>query len=153
RVAPGDESSLAPVGAEAPSRARYLTREVREALEAGLPSLDASFPWPFLQSAPRELQIPFLAGDEWLLLEGFGAPDVRVRLPWLRARCVLVGAPGRAPGETPLQLALDTLSIDLHTRSASVLFRGVAPLLGDPARARVISRVTSGPEPSLAATA
>ncbi|AKT38841.1 DUF2169 domain-containing protein [Chondromyces crocatus] len=141
-VHPDDPSVAACFGPISPlwaSRARTVSSEEREGLRQSLPSLPASFSWAYYMAVPPDQRITgFLRGDEVLILEGFG-PDrgrVEARLPGLSARC-LVWAPD-APPEV-VQLAADTLRVDVDRGVVSVTWRGYMPVRGEGAFPRLVA--------------
>lgn len=138
---PDRPAGFGPIGNLWPSRAKLAKGSSVELLQ-DRPSLPTSFPWAYFQSAPAELQVPFLDGDEWLHLDGFDAArvSVRVQLPQLEASAVVFsqGSPIQAPH------VLDTLAIDTDAWRATVLFRGVAMGVAPAADTLVISRVATG---------
>lgn len=148
---PSRPACFGPVSASWPCRSALLGSEHARALKAPVPPIDATFPWAYFQSAPSELQVPFLEGDEWLMLEGFheqlGA--LRVRLPWLRARAFVASRAAL----TPVPLVIDTLAIDASTLRASVVFRGQATHLPPLHDVAIVAHVASGQDAPCPATA
>ncbi len=144
-VDPSRPGAFGPIAAKWPSRAALVSRDHERALNSLIPGIPASFAWAYFQSAPPELQTPFLSGDEWLLLEGFHdhRPALRVRLPWLRARAFVA----TSAGLTRLPFVLDTLAIDAAALRATVLFRALATRISSPREVAVMAHVLAGQEP------
>ena len=104
------------ITAAAPHSERALNRSV--------PELPANFDWRFFQVAPPEQQTDFLEGDEWVGLEGASSelPRIQSRLPGAQG-CARIYSPP-LPAGSDIGLYADTLSIDLDSLCASVVWRG-----------------------------
>jgi uncharacterized protein YjbI with pentapeptide repeats len=76
----------------------------------------------------RDQWLPVIDGDEWILVEGVHPEIARfaTRLPMPVARAELRDESGR---REPFPLAIDTLFVDAHTKTVSVVWRGALPLL------------------------
>ncbi len=119
-----------PNGAVARFRARsHATR--CELLEPGMREryeqdgeLVEGFDWNYFQAGARELRCSYLAGDEWILLEGF-APEAasrQSRLPGLAVETqVAVGANDQAHA---LSMNADMLLVDALAGRCSLVWRG-----------------------------
>ena len=69
----------------------------------------------------------YLAGDEWIVLDGLhpALPRFTSRLPSIRGAAIVYRFSGGAFGPAaPVELVLDTLAIDADRLAATVLFRG-----------------------------
>jgi uncharacterized protein YjbI with pentapeptide repeats len=76
----------------------------------------------------RDQWLPVIDGDEWILVEGVH-PEIErfaTRLPMPVARAELRDESGR---REPFPLAIDTLFVDAHTKTVSLVWRGALPLL------------------------
>ncbi|MEZ4301222.1 MAG: DUF2169 domain-containing protein [Polyangiaceae bacterium] len=93
-------------------------------------SLADLFDWSRWQSAPRAMQLPFLAGDEPFEIEGVlpGAKGLSGALPGIAARCVAE----RASGREEIAMNLDTAIFDLDDRTLTLVWRGVLPVSSEP---------------------
>ncbi len=141
---PSRPAGFGPISASWPCRTGLLGSEHMRALKSSVPTLDATFPWAYFQSAPLSMQVPFLEGDEWLVLEGFHdrLAALRVRLPWLHARAFVASHAGL----TPVPLVIDTLTIDASALRASVVFRGQATQVPRHRDLAVVAHVGAGPD-------
>lgn len=76
----------------------------------------------------RDQWLPVIDGDEWILVEGVHPEIARfaTRLPMPVARAELRDESGRCE---PFSLAIDTLFVDAHTKTVSLVWRGALPLL------------------------
>ncbi|HTN90569.1 MAG TPA: DUF2169 domain-containing protein, partial [Sorangium sp.] len=85
------------------------------------------FDFRALDPAPFDQQIPFLQGDEWIVMDNLNAGRARVqtRLPSARARVRRhrVSAAG-ASGPQEISLSADMLLIDTDRQIASLVWRG-----------------------------
>jgi uncharacterized protein YjbI with pentapeptide repeats len=108
-------------------RARALGTSVRALVDGVEPQIGDGFDWSYFQSAPLDQQIPYLAGDEWIVLDGMhpALPRVQTRLPGLRAAARIHTRAGGAfgPGRD-LELQADTLAIDADRGVAALVWRG-----------------------------
>lgn len=123
---PDQPASFGPLASLWRNRQYKLPEEQRRALRSDTILLPKGFDWEYFRIALEDQRCDFLAGDEWLVLEGVHPRQKRVqtRLPVLRAEG-RVWNRGQldAPGiEVPL--AIDTLSIDADAMHIDVLFRG-----------------------------
>ncbi len=128
---PQSPAGFAPLDSRWPVRARLRGELSLEELGGKLPSLPRELSWGYFQSAPPDLRVPFLSGDEWIVLEGMHSTHsaVRARLPGFRAHALMREGSNRAQ---PVPLALDTLAIDAHRLTASLVFRGRVAIQGHP---------------------
>lgn len=113
----------APIPADAPMRQRFLSPGKEDVPSAEVPDLTEGVHYGYFQSGPPDQQIPFLRGDETVVLEGLSPAGavVRSRLPGDVARARAYFPPTR---ETPIELSLDTLVIDGDRGLCTVTWRG-----------------------------
>lgn len=112
-----------PISRFSPPRKQLVRGVDRQALEGALLELPETIAWDYFQSAPRDQQIDYPRGGEWLVLDGVHPtlPRVQLRLPAARgaARVFAHGAPGR-----PIDLVCDTVAIDADRMRLSMVWRG-----------------------------
>ncbi|WP_437310860.1 DUF2169 domain-containing protein [Sorangium sp. So ce388] len=144
---PARPAGFAPLARASPVRRRLLGSTPRKALEGPNADIPAGFDWSYFQAAPADQQIPFLQGDEWIVLEHLNpaAPRLQMRLPGARgvARIRGLDASAAADGEV-LELNADTLRIDGVEQRCTVVWRRIFPVSGDDALAAV--RIVAGVE-------
>ncbi len=124
---PRRPASFAPISRYWPARARALGVTPRGAVDGDEPTVGDGFDWGYYQVAPSEQQVPWLAGEEWLVLDGVHPllPRVQTQLPALRgAALVLVHAGGVYGPARPVELHADTLAIDADRLHAAMVWRG-----------------------------
>ncbi len=125
-VLPSDQSnafaSLGPVARSRPARKSLLGRTDLATIDALLSLFTDEFDWRYFHVAPLDQQIPYLVGNEWIVLDGFdaSAPEIESRMPGIVPR-VLVRR-GSARTEEWLFRA-DHLEIDADTNTCSLYFR------------------------------
>lgn len=86
-----------------------------------------NFDFRALNAAPPDQQIPYLRGDEWIVMDNLSPSEARIetRLPHVRARARRYIHTGESPGApTDIYLAADTLAIDSDRQMAMLVFRG-----------------------------
>ncbi|MCA9619682.1 MAG: DUF2169 domain-containing protein, partial [Myxococcales bacterium] len=111
-------------------RGRVTTAE-RKQVEASQPRIAEGFDWAYYQAAPRDQQLTYLHGDEWLVLDGVDADRLRIqtRLPKVKAQARLL--PRRSSpsdmGEI-IPLVADSWGIDADEQVCTVTWRGAIPL-------------------------
>jgi len=117
-----------------PARKRLLRGHPRQALEQRVIELPDGFDVSFFQAAPEDQRIPFLAGDESILLQGLhpSNPSLETRLPGARAMARVYTKSGMG---RPFPLVADTLSIDGDADQCSVTWRGSFPVTSEDALA------------------
>jgi hypothetical protein len=119
---------FAPLAHGWPAR-RHMLSALPEAARRGLDAPIAEIPpeldWSYFQVAPIDQRTDYLAGDEWVLLQGLhpAAPQLRSRLPGARGAARVYGL---APGDEGASLALvgDTLVIDTDEQACTLVWRG-----------------------------
>jgi hypothetical protein len=120
-----------PIPAEWSIRSKLLQPTHAASLQHELAGIADGFPWEYFQTAPPDQRVPYLRGDERIVLEGFtqsGQP-IDVALPNLFVRVWLVS---RASLVASVRMTLDTLAIEANVTPgvsrAVVVFRGtIAP--------------------------
>ncbi|WP_437878069.1 DUF2169 domain-containing protein [Sorangium sp. So ce513] len=123
--APDAPAGFGPIASAWPERRRALGAWDPAKLLLPVPELPIAMDWGYFNAAPRDQQIPYLRGDEWILLEGLHptAAQVRSRLPGLGAR-VLLRAPRLAdPAGVELTVRCDTLWIDADALRCTLTWR------------------------------
>ncbi len=124
-------AGLGPVSRYWRARRKCVTADQRYGLNKAVPEFDESFDWSFFQSSPHDQQVPYLRGDEWLVLEGLHPTERRVqsRLPVDRVVARRWGstAVDEQEGEE-LSLVADTLAIDTVSQRCMVIWRGSLPV-------------------------
>lgn len=100
-------------------------------LEAPVVLLPDDVAWETFHAAPPDQRVPFLHGDEWIVLDGLhpALPRVQTQLPSVQgmARITLEG-PSTARREQDVQLVADTLAIDGDVQGFSIVWRGTIQL-------------------------
>lgn len=143
---PGRPAGFAPLSRFWGQRARSLGATARDLADAGEPELREGFDWRYFQAAPLDQQVPYLAGDEWIVLDGMhpALPRVSTQLPGARGAAMVHTFAGGAfgPGR-PLQLVLDTLAVDADRQLAALVWRGnlVLDPAVDPSQLKVVGGV------------
>lgn len=126
-ASPARPAGFGPIASHWPARARLLGNVDRARAEALWTELPDTFDFRYYQPAPRDQQIEYLAGDEWIVLDGLSPtlPRVQTRLPSARgqARAYQLFPGGASPGR-PIDLVADLLVIDADRLKASVVWRG-----------------------------
>jgi hypothetical protein len=124
-------AGLGPVSRYWRARRKSVTADQRHCLSKAVPEFDEIFDWSFFQSSPHDQQVPYLRGDEWVVLEGLHPTERRVqsKLPVNRvvARMWWSTAADEQDGEE-LSLVADTLAIDAVTQRCAVIWRGSIPV-------------------------
>ncbi len=114
-----------------PLRRKLLGNHRQEAVEGTRIAIPADVPFSFFQCAPHDQRLRYLAGDEWLVLDGLHpiAQRFQARLPGLRPVAELSRPGPESAGAAPMNL--DMLSIDGDTLRVSVVFRYTFEIHGD----------------------
>jgi len=126
---PQRAAGFGPISTYWPGRRRYLgALEPRQA-DYDFPELPREFDVRYFQAAPPDQQVPYLAGDESIVLEGLHPEIERLTtyLPQVRANVSLFSKTNpQTPQDVPL--CLDTLSIHAQFQAAYVVFRAYLPI-------------------------
>ena len=125
----GPVAELGAIAATARQRRDRLPEAVRRALDEDLPELPLDVDWAYFQAAPADQQLPFLAGDEWLLLRDLTpAGLLRSQLPGAAAATWVWPRGGDFDEGYPVTTYADRLLVDAHTEAVTITWRGVVPL-------------------------
>ncbi|WP_437277212.1 DUF2169 domain-containing protein [Sorangium sp. So ce375] len=144
---PARLAGFAPLARGSPVRRGLLGSTPRRALEGPNADIPAGFDWSYFQAAPADQRIPFLQGDEWIVLEHVNpaAPRLQMRLPGARGVARIRGLADSAAADGELvELNADTLRIDGVEQRCTVVWRRVFPVSGEDALAAV--RIVAGVE-------
>jgi hypothetical protein len=119
-----DTTGFGPVARAWPARAGMVPPGV---VDARVPALGEGFDWSYFHAAPPDQRVPFLHGDEEILLEGLhpGAARLATRLPGSRAMGRVLGLPR---GTRKLDFSADGLCIDVVSQTCTLTFRSVVPI-------------------------
>ncbi|MGK3981851.1 DUF2169 domain-containing protein [Sorangium sp. So ce136] len=122
---PDVPGGLGPISSAWPERRRALAAWDPAKLALPVPELPTAMDWGHFNAAPRDQQIPYLRGEEWILLEGLHptAAQVRSRLPGLQARVLLRAPPLVDPAGVELTVRCDTLWIDADALRCTLTWR------------------------------
>ncbi|AUX48480.1 uncharacterized protein SOCE26_100180 [Sorangium cellulosum] len=126
---PHGAASFGPIAPRWPAR-RLLQRVQAIPVDPGsAPLLDVpdGFDFRAFNPAPFDQQLPFLQGDEWIVLDNLtaGRPRIQTRLPSARARalgCWITARGASSPWD--IHLSADSLAIDADRQMASIVWRG-----------------------------
>jgi hypothetical protein len=126
---PDTPAGFGPISADWAARKGLLKSSDTAFLRRPIVELPDDFEWTYFLASPADQRAPYLAGNEWILLENMIADDARLssRLPDVRALARITWSRGGEP-DAPAPLSADTLRIDGEARRAHVVFRGVFPL-------------------------
>ncbi|HLM72940.1 MAG TPA: DUF2169 domain-containing protein, partial [Polyangiaceae bacterium] len=116
-----------PISSGWPQRRRALAGWDPARLSKPIQELPATMDWSYFNAAPADQQVPYLRGDEWILLEGLHptAAQVRSRLPGVEARALLQAPSLTGAAGTEIELRCDTLWIDADALRCTMTWRGV----------------------------
>lgn len=95
------------------------------------PWFPADFDWSYFNAAPADQQLPYLHGDETIVLEGMHTktPKLESQLPGVRPRCFARRRTGSlGPQHQEVPLALDTVWIDADVNRMTLVWRGCVAL-------------------------
>lgn len=122
---PERPAGLGPVSRYWKLRRGTMDTHQRRELERQTPSVPEGFDWRYFQAAPADQRVPFLNGDEWLVLDGLHASMVRLqsRLPKARGVARILSTRGDDRGDA-LAMVADTLAIDADEQTCSITWRG-----------------------------
>ncbi len=143
---PEQVACFAPLSRYWGDRSRLLGSAARAEVDAEEATLGEAFDWSYFQAAPADQQVPFLHGDEWIVLDGVhpALPRVSSQLPNARGFALMYffGEGGFGPA-SPIDLVADGLAIDADKLTASVVWRGRRELAAgvDLSRLRVFGAV------------
>ncbi|MFO0548507.1 MAG: DUF2169 domain-containing protein [Polyangiaceae bacterium] len=139
-------ASFAPINPRWPSRVKKLGQAYDAAYQRErAPWHPTDLDWSYFNAAPEDQQVPYLRGDEELLLQNLHAtiPVLKTRLPGLRIR-VFGKRVDPEVASTPESLAaaevfeipmvLDTLLVDNLAGKVVLTWRGLAPCLREDLR-------------------
>lgn len=117
-----------------PSRKRLLRGHPRQALEQRIVEIPEGFDASYFQAAPEDQRVPFLGGDEAILLQGLhpSHASLETRLPGARAAARVYTKSGMG---RPFPLVADTLYIDGDADQCSITWRGSFPVTHEDALA------------------
>jgi hypothetical protein len=125
-------AGLGPIGQIWPARKRLLGSLPRRALDpSGIMDLPDAFEWEYFQAAPPDQRVPFLRGDEWIVMDGLHPRHARLRsqLPGARGIALVYGlSPWGVVEGQPIALHADTLRIDADEQRCSLTFRATFPI-------------------------
>lgn len=122
-----EPGGLGPIPISWPARRDRLDEATRRGLAAVVSPIPDDVDWGAFLSAPRDQQVPYLLGGEWVLVDGVSRalPRVQMQLPTLRARALVAcGSAASVESVTGFALSWDTLAIDTERLVAHVVLRG-----------------------------
>jgi len=136
---PDQPAGFGPISPFAAARKKLLSSAERRGLKEPIPELSPGFCWDYYQTAPADQQIPFLQGDETIVLEHLDSelPRIETKLPGATAEAFVTATtpPARAClGRTAsgawraVKLVADTLFIDAPAKRGSVTWRVSLPI-------------------------
>ncbi|MFS8068308.1 MAG: DUF2169 domain-containing protein, partial [Byssovorax sp.] len=142
---PDRPAGFGPIARTWPTRKRLLGATPRKALDAAIAEVPEGFDWTYYQAAPLDQRTEFLAGDEWILLEGLHPtlPRLQTRLPSARASARIFGLAG-APEGHRIELTADMLHIDGDEQRCTVVWRKSFPVAAEAALPAL--RIAAGAE-------
>lgn len=127
-------SGFGPLSRHWPIRSRLLGAHDPRLFEGAAIELPPVFDESYFQAAPLDQRLDSLRGDERIVFEGARLEGTRIdgariesRLPGVRAIADLHG-PAASGDPQPLDLAIDTLHLDLDQSVCTVTWRGVSPV-------------------------
>lgn len=128
---PERPAGLGPVSRYWKLRRGTMDTQERRELERATPSVPEGFDWRYFQAAPADQRVPFLNGDEWLVLDGLHPSMVRIqsRLPKARGVARILSRTGDDRGDA-IAMVADTLAIDADEQTCSITWRGSVVLDG-----------------------
>jgi hypothetical protein len=143
---PGRVACFGPISRSFPRRKQLLGKTPRAQMERPLAEVPDGFDWSYFQAAPSDQRVPYLAGDEWLVLEGLDAasPELETRIPHARAVARAFSSAQVNEGQV-LSLVADTLRVDTDASQCSLVWRGsfVVPSEAALAGLRILAGVES----------
>jgi hypothetical protein len=145
--APLKAAGLGPISRAMEPRKRLLGPVPLPPFGPAAVQIPDTFDFDFFQVAPADQQIPFLRGEEWVLVEGLhpGSPRVCSALPGARAVARIHGLSEHGlPEGRPLALSADELHVSGEEGRVTVTWRGTFAVPSDAALGSV--RVVAGVE-------
>ena len=143
-------AGFGPISRGWPLRKRLLGVADRKALDRPIAEVPAGFDWAYFQSAPIDQRTEYLAGSEWIVLDGMNPEYAHIQsyLPAARGFARVHGVADGGGGHL-LALSADTLRIDADALVCSVTWRGSFPVQGEDALAglRIVAGVESTDHP------
>lgn len=127
RASRTEPAGFGPIPLGWPARKERVDDATRRGLTSIAPQIPDDVDWGAFMAAPPDQQIPYLAGGEWILIDGISRTVSRVQsqLPMIRARALVVtGSSSGIETVTGLGLSWDTLAIDGEKLVAHVVLRG-----------------------------
>jgi hypothetical protein len=127
---PGRPVGLGPVSPYWKTRRRHVTTEDRRRLDQPTPIVPEHIDWSYFHAAPEDQRIPYLRGDEWIVLDGMHPSLLRVlsRLPKVSGVArILPIRRGEELGDAVAMVG-DTLAIDADAQVCAVTWRGSFPI-------------------------
>lgn len=123
-----------------PSRARLLGPFERSPLEGPIAEIPSDLDFDYFQDAPADQQIPYLFGDEWIMLEGLHPtwPVLETQLPGARAVGKVYGLGAARERGHPIALKADHLHIDTDRGLCSVAWRASVPVVDESVLSRML---------------
>ncbi len=98
---------------------------LRRELEHEIPRVPRGFDWSYFQAAPPDQRVPFLRGDEWLVLDGLHPARLRIqsRVPKARGVARVLSLRGDDRGDA-IAMVADALTIDADEQTCAITWRG-----------------------------
>lgn len=126
---PQRAAGFGPISTYWPGRRRHLGALEPRHADYDFPDLPRGFDVRYFQAAPPDQQVPYLAGDESLVLDGLHPEIERLTtyLPRVRAT-VSLSSKTNPQSEQDIAVCFDTLSIHAKFQTAYVVFRGYVPI-------------------------
>lgn len=143
---PERPAGFGPIARTWPSRLRYLGGGTAPREDGVVLDVPETLAWEYFQVAPADQQLDKIVGNEQIVLDNLHAslPRIQSQLPDARGVARVFGGDAPADG-FPIELDLDTLSIDGDRQTVSIVWRGCLMIEGDPAELRCL-RVATGVE-------
>jgi hypothetical protein len=151
-IDPFDEKRRAGFGPVGPGWEARLHRTLKRSGPGGVIDLPDDLDWTWFQAAPADQRVPYLRGDEWIVLDALHQKHARLRaaLPGARGVALVYGLGpwGVAEGQ-PVAMHADTLRIDGDEEQCSLAFRATFPVTDEAAlpHVRVMLGVESAGQP------
>jgi len=143
---PERPAGYGPIARSWPSRLQYLCGGAAPRDTAAVLDVPDTLAWDYFQVAPGDQQMEDVRGDEQIVLDNLHGtlPRIQSQLPSARGVARVFG--GDAPTDGfPIELDLDTLSVDGDRQVISIVWRGCLMLEGDTAELSCL-RVVTGVE-------